>query len=32
MANIEKSIDVEVPVTAAEGPLTTSIGWEVSTN
>ncbi|HEX7192238.1 MAG TPA: hypothetical protein VF381_11790 [Thermoanaerobaculia bacterium] len=25
-------IDVEVPVTAAEGPLTTSIGWEASTN
>jgi hypothetical protein len=25
-------IDVEVPMTAAEGPLSTSIGWEVSTN
>jgi hypothetical protein len=25
-------IDVEVPITSAEGPLTTSIGWEVSTN
>lgn len=25
-------IDVEVPVSAPEGPLTTSIGWEVSTN
>ena len=25
-------IDVEVPIAASEGPLTTSIGWEVSTN
>jgi hypothetical protein len=25
-------IDVEVPVTAAEGPLNTAIGWEASTN
>jgi len=25
-------IDVEVPITAAEGPLMTSIGWEVSTH
>jgi len=25
-------IDVEVPVTAAEGPLNTTIGWDASTN
>jgi hypothetical protein len=25
-------IDIEVPVTAAEGPLNTTIGWEASTN
>jgi hypothetical protein len=25
-------IDIEVPVTAAEGPLATTIGWEASTN
>lgn len=25
-------IDIEVPVTAAEGPLNTTIGWDASTN